>query len=201
MTSKIKIGLATQPLVLALGLLSFARQGYATPESWYWGGQVGWGLSAFTRDYEVSQDNADQHSNQFYEVSFHLPIQPTALLGISVSGQTDNFDYGRGHEVRASQNMAGGSYVHAMGPEPFVGSFLRADAGAGELELKTRSVDVSKNITIVKKRERGLAFLVGWGYGWLIGTDTRLLVLLSGQHIEAKSGAGNAYSASFGLKF
>ena len=187
--------------ILGIFLCFFAQQGHAEPETWYWGGHAGWGLSAYTRDFKVSQDTADHHSNQFYEFSFHMPFQPTELLGFSVSGQTDKFDYGRGHEVHVSQNMVGASYVHSVGPEPFVGSLLRADAGAGELKLKSRYIDDSKLESVTTKSEKGSAFLVGWGYGWLIGKDTRILMLVGGQHVEAKSGAGNGYSTSFGLKF
>lgn len=180
-------------------------------EDWYtlWG--IGWGSSSYSEvagdAYEDLENSAgaDRSSTTSLDLfGFYWPLSGHhTMLGVAYNYSSDVIELQSGTDARVSTGQIGFSAHHFFGENIGHGWYLRGDLGfaIATAEISNGSVSVDNSTDV------GLGAIVGGGYGFSIGDETRLLIGLNYKMVPklkfdgAEHIKGRVTSLNFGFLF
>lgn len=172
-------------------------------ESWYtlWG----FGLAGTTYNSELQQPLDDIESNPNVNrttlgldlFGFYWPLSGhKTMMGFVVSAVGDNYNWTNG-SLQVNQYLYGFSTHHFFGKNIGDGWFVRGDVGIAKYLLLVTDTSFSYGT----ESESGFGMLVGGGYGFPLGKQTRLLVTLKLSKLKAEDTDSTATSLVAGFLF
>lgn len=171
-------------------------------ESWY----TYWGLGAAVIRYPSEiQGLLDQlksistsHTSIAMDLfGFYWPLaSKQTMMGFVINGVSDHYEVPSG-EANLDQYLYSFSTMKFFGPN--IGSewFLRGDVGIAKYLVEAKGSGVS----LRGSSRSGIGFLVGGGYAWAIGTETRMLLNLNFAQRNAESLKFSTSSLTLGFLF
>lgn len=171
-------------------------------ESWY----TYWGLGVAKIKYPTETDEsldsfeaagADKTTIALDLFGFYWPLQSKqTMLGFIVNTVSDTYEM-NGVELAVRQYTYSFSTMTFFGPN--IGSewFLRGDIGVAKYQLEVTGLGA----TVEESSKSGLGVLVGGGYAWAIGTETRLLLNLNYANRNVKSEKVSTTALTLGVLF
>jgi hypothetical protein len=165
-------------------------------ESWYtlWGlGFAGTNYSGDLGDaYEVDENSAGADKSVSLSMDllgFYWPLEGhKTMLGFIINGSSDSVKLASGLKQSITTSLLGFSAHHFFGKNIGDGWFIRGDAG-----LARSTIDFEYSGTHYNDASNArLGFLVGGGYGFALGRETRLLVGLYYRPIPKAKFTGGA---------
>lgn len=118
------------------------------------------------------------------------------MQGFIINAVVDVLD-GPGGVASISQDLYAYSYHHFFGVNVGDGWFLRGDVGIVKYQLKLDTTLISYNET----SKAGFGVLGGGGYGFAIGTETRLLLGAYWSHRKAEDLKASDLNFTVGFLF
>jgi hypothetical protein len=172
-------------------------------ESWY----TYWGFGAakvkYPSDIQSSLDTINNHSGNNRSTlaldlfGFYWPLESKkTMIGFVINAVSDNYKPS-GVDLTVNQYLYGFSTMTFFGPN--IGSewFLRGDIGIAKYLLDVTGV--GSRITVSTKS--GVGALVGGGYAWPIGTETRMLLNLNYGYRKVEGDATKTSALTLGFLF
>ncbi|MEQ1665883.1 MAG: hypothetical protein ABL927_10960 [Bdellovibrionales bacterium] len=169
--------------------------GVTADEDWYtlWGLGIS-GISYSDKSLQAAVDIMDRtpgidHSASNFDLfGFYWPMADRkSMQGFIINVLSDSFTAGN-ESLTIDQNLYAYSYHKFYGANIGDGWFLRGDIG-----LVKDIVEVKGTLAFTSTSKTGFGVLAGGGYGWGIGTDTRMLL---GLYVSSRKASNIASSAS-----
>lgn len=180
--------------LLALGIfVALSQQAVAKTEDWYWGFDLGWGKPFYSGTLKTAVDALAAQSGMSRiglggGLGFYWPLEnKITLLGVAARGIHDNFS-SNGATLGLHSNLLSFSAIHTFAEEPYVGFFLRGDAGFASL----RATASGSGVSVASETDAGFGLSGGGGYGLLLSDETRLIFqgTFSFIHVDGKDVLG-----------
>jgi hypothetical protein len=140
-----------------------------------------------------------------FGLGFYWPFDNGFILGVRGESIADSFsnsassDTSQSSKVTSiSQSSTAFTIVKILGDEDFIGPFLRGEIAAIEHQIGT-SVTVGKTTTTESDDSSGTGVKAEFGYGFLVGHDTRFV--LTGGYMIGKTSLGTSNIVTFNTGF